>query len=486
MKLYQLMWDLLLHTFNLIIVGSPNDDVIQQFHKTFNVSGSGNEPQNKDLKLIQVVHEWHSGKRKFLTVSVKDIPNFYIRILDIKNFQNNDTNELVPNSLAAMSFYSRVRESSTGKLKTRKICDLTPKQDLDNVISAHLLKLAKPQFHLTSTNLLTLDEYLKEYEVVLISKNPKTARNKINIIRYHFKQFLAYPIDKIDLKLLILWKESHIRKLTTKQKQQSECPYDLAESTLKGAISSLRAALRSASASPFHNYKIPEEIIHTSELKFIPKNLVHKYYSQEERVEIYQKLFVRDRNKLVGKLGSCPFYDYLTPLILICIYLGLRPSYALKIKKTDIYWESNMLIIRGDKGKVKQPQYTPLCNGLDVIIKEWLQHPIHSSKSQWLFPNPIDHKSHLVDYSKLVKNFKKTLSFEHFDFTTVRHTSATHFQSGGHDIFKTQRFLGHGNVTTTLRYSHHTDLDIKRCYTQYSEMVDNEILQARALVAGTK
>jgi len=114
MKLYQLMWDLLLHTFNLIIVGAPNDDVIQQFHKTFNVSGSGNEPQNKNLKLIQVVHEWHSGKRKFLTVSVKDIPNFYIRILDIKNFQNNDTNELVPNSLAAMSFYSRVRESSTG------------------------------------------------------------------------------------------------------------------------------------------------------------------------------------------------------------------------------------------------------------------------------------------------------------------------------------------------------------------------------------
>ena len=256
-------------------------------------------------------------------------------------------------------------------------------------------------------------------------------------------------------------------------------PYDLAQSTIKGAMSTLRTAIRAASEDPRHPFLFDEELL-CKPLKVQVNNTEDKYYTDNELTEIYQELAARDKQKLKGKTAGSVYADYFTPLALLCFHTGLRPSYALQIMKSDINFSDKKLKIRATVGKIKKDQYIEITPEIEAILKAWLKHSCHQiTANQWLFPSLKSKGAHITSYKKTQASFRKRLSFAHFDFRIIRHTFATRHTKQTNNIRKTQIALGHKSSKTTERYSHVIQDDHCNDMDDYSESLDH-IMPAKA------
>jgi integrase len=156
------------------------------------------------------------------------------------------------------------------------------------------------------------------------------------------------------------------------------------------------------------------------------------------------------------------FADYLTPLILLCLATGLRPKYALKLKWSHIDFENFQVIIKGDKGKIKNDKTSDLTNDAVLVLKEWKKHIIHKkSSNNWVFPSPQNLEKHLTSYKTSFTTFRTTYDLTWFVMYDLRHTFATYFTSAYQNIHTTQDALHHASQKSTKRYNRHLSSDRK-------------------------
>lgn len=462
--LQKLILNILLPTLKQSI-RSGSDSISMDFIENFSVYGIG---QAKGNTLQDRVHaqltRWLNKDINYLEFNILAISNLNVRVYR-KGFSIQG-NELSINANSAIAFYSRVRKPNLKHSEQRKICDLSAGKKLEHIINEHLMAIAHQKATYQRSNAShnkkafpTLLEYLPEYRSVCYQKNPGTVQDKVQRIEKHFSKLLDTPINEINKSHLSQWLRAHTVKCTRKELNAGSSHYDLKESTLKGAMSTLRAAIKAASIDPRHPFPFDDEL-RCNSLKLPIHNIEEKYYSEEELQEIYRRLITRDQEKLKHKSTASRYCDYFTPLTLLCMHTGLRPKYALRIAKRDINFNDNIITIKATIGKIRKNRHIKLTHELKDILTEWLKHDCHrTTTSQWLFPSPINANAHLTSYKKTAQKFKASLSFKHFDFRIMRHTFATLHTKQTKDIRKTQVALGHANIKTTERYSHiiHTD-----------------------------
>ncbi|MGS0825360.1 tyrosine-type recombinase/integrase [Shewanella sp. 0m-8] len=430
------------------------------------------------------LNDWFNKKISYVEINVLAIDNLNVRLY--RNGFNSENDELKVILESGVVFYSRARLPLQKHSKQKRICDLSAATKLDKRVNSHLGSIAAQQaIHQNGRNIHaskpmpTLGEYLPEYQNLIYLSNPKTAASKTNLIEHHFSNLLSLPINEISKSHLLKWLRFHTVKLTSKQLSSGMSPYDLAESTIKGAMSTLRAAIRAASEDPRHPFVFDEELL-CKPLKVQVNNTEDKYYTDNELSEIYQELAARDKQKLKGKTVGSVYADYFTPLALLCFHTGLRPSYALQIMKSDINFADKKLKIRATVGKIKKDQYIEITPEIEAILKEWLKHSCHqTTATQWLFPSPRSKGAHITSYKKTKASFIKRLSFAHLDFRIIRHTFATRHTKQTNNIRKTQIALGHKSSQTTERYSHVIQDDHCNDMDDYSESL-NHIMPAKA------
>ena len=130
---------------------------------------------------------------------------------------------------------------------------------------------------------------------------------------------------------------------------------------------------------------------------------------------------------------------------------GLRVSEITNIKAEDIIRDKMLLRIRRAKGN--KDRYTILSEtALKVLEKYWLPY----RPDTWLFPgkNKKDKISiracqHAYEIAK-----KNAGIIKKGGIHILRHSFATHYLEVGGGIFQLQKFLGHKQIRTTLRYVH--------------------------------
>jgi integrase/recombinase XerD len=139
--------------------------------------------------------------------------------------------------------------------------------------------------------------------------------------------------------------------------------------------------------------------------------------------------------------------------ILYLIYSGgLRLGEVTNLKMTDI--DPGRMMIKIRQGKGKKDRYTLLSDKALELLRLYIQE---YTPSEWLFQGTeggkySDRSVQEIFHKAVRKAGIKKLATVH----TLRHSFATHLLEQGTDIRYIQDLLGHGNIKTTLIYSHVT------------------------------
>lgn len=140
-------------------------------------------------------------------------------------------------------------------------------------------------------------------------------------------------------------------------------------------------------------------------------------------------------------------------LLMTTYAAGLRVSEVCALLLADIESAPDRMCLKVRQGKGSRDRYTMLSPALLASLREYwrLCRP-----STWLFPNPpgtgpIDPQTAQRMYC--AARDRAGLGRQG-GIHTLRHCFATHLLESGADIHTIQRLLGHGHVSTTMRYFH--------------------------------
>jgi site-specific recombinase XerD len=134
---------------------------------------------------------------------------------------------------------------------------------------------------------------------------------------------------------------------------------------------------------------------------------------------------------------------------------GLRLSELCRLKVGDI--DSGRMSIRVEQGKGAKDRYTLLSARL---LAELRRYWIAYRPKLWLFTGVRDGERPISDHSvqRLFYMAKARAGItKECGIHGLRHAFATHLLEAGVDIHTIQRLLGHGHISSTLRYFHLAD-----------------------------
>jgi len=140
-------------------------------------------------------------------------------------------------------------------------------------------------------------------------------------------------------------------------------------------------------------------------------------------------------------------------LLMLTYSAGLRVSEVAHLKVRDI--DSGRMSVRVEQGKGKRDRYTVLSARM---LKELRSYWLAYRPEVWLFTGrdrarPLSVKTiqrifyRAKDRAKIAKPC---------GIHALRHAFATHSLEAGTDLHTIQRLLGHGHISTTMRYLHLT------------------------------
>jgi len=140
-------------------------------------------------------------------------------------------------------------------------------------------------------------------------------------------------------------------------------------------------------------------------------------------------------------------------LLMTTYAAGLRVSEVCALKLADIESAPDRMCLKVRDGKGGKDRYTLLSPCLlDTLRQYWLA----ARPREWLFPGPSENRP--IDISTAQRMYaqardKAGLGKEG-GIHTLRHAFATHLLESGVDLPTLQRLLGHGHISTTMRYLH--------------------------------
>lgn len=193
---------------------------------------------------------------------------------------------------------------------------------------------------------------------------------------------------------------------------------------------------------------------------------VVRYLSPDELASLYVALDAREKRIVSGRdsgniwrlqrsvetlpaLSSQTFADYLKPMVLLSLNLGMRRGELFKATWSDVNFANRTIAIRGTNAKSGKTRHIPLNNTAYDTLKKWRDS---SLASDLIFPGRTGEV-----FDNVKKSWGKLLAdagIKSFRWHDMRHHFASQLVMRSVDLNTVRELLGHSDIKMTLRYAH--------------------------------
>ena len=165
-------------------------------------------------------------------------------------------------------------------------------------------------------------------------------------------------------------------------------------------------------------------------------------------------------------------------LLIMTAYSAALRSFELTHLRVEDLDHQRMLIRVRSSGRKRDEDQNPRFVPYSPTLAKQLAPYLAEHNSPWLFPGssrqrPLTHGAarNICVHAAHLARLSKTVTI-----SVLRHSAATHWLEWGVDIRTLQKVLGHGRLSTTMRYTQLT-------YAQQSNRESSDVLQSSRMLA---
>ncbi|NOR85735.1 tyrosine-type recombinase/integrase, partial [archaeon] len=190
--------------------------------------------------------------------------------------------------------------------------------------------------------------------------------------------------------------------------------------------------------------------LHIAAIKFFFRNVLNReidinYLKRPKRIP---EVLTKEETIAILSQITNPKHRLLIETIYGC---GLRVSEATALKKQDIRFDENILMVRQAKGK--KDRFVMLPTSISSRMKSYIF--VRADNNPYVFDSNRGGHLTVKSVQKIVKNATKKAGItKNVHVHTLRHSYATHLLENGTDLRIIQQLLGHSNIKTTEIYTH--------------------------------
>ena len=301
---------------------------------------------------------------------------------------------------------------------------------------------------------LQLGEFIETYYAPWVEINRKTGKATMAILRSSFKFLFKRPVDELKIIEIEQWR-------TKRQGEGSKA------ATINRLVTSLKAAL---------NWGVEHSLIESNPLSRLKplqerdSSQKVRYLSDDEKSRLMAALDEREarlrkgrdsHNKWLSERGeeSRPpldgaFADYLKPLVLLAMNIGVRKGNLFSLKWGDVDFSTETIYLPADTTKPGKDLHVYMNQTVIDTLTVWRQQSADTSPDAFVFPSSQKKGARMVGARRAWMAVLKVAQIENFRFHDLRHDFASQLVMKGVDLNTVRDLLGHSDLKMTLRYAH--------------------------------
>ncbi len=205
--------------------------------------------------------------------------------------------------------------------------------------------------------------------------------------------------------------------------------------------------------SSIRNYY--DYLIYTDQLE---KNPLDQIESPKYLSKLPEVLNTEEIDQLILQIDLSSKHGERNRLIIELLYsCGLRVTELVSLKLSDLYFEEEVILV---KGKGNKERIVPICKSLNKYLTIYLntiravQLPSKGSENILLLNNRGGKLSRVMIFHIIKDLTKKAGIQKAISPHTFRHSFASHLIENGADLRAVQELLGHESILTTEIYTH--------------------------------
>jgi integrase len=173
-----------------------------------------------------------------------------------------------------------------------------------------------------------------------------------------------------------------------------------------------------------------------------------------------ERYLINDEEERLLKAAAGYLYGQLWEIVVVVLYMGMRQGEILGLRAAHIDLESRRLTVVKENSKNKVPRTIPIMSETVLeIFKNRLDEKVISISQprgqNYVFATRSGRRISARNLQRDFRRACKKAKITDFVFHDLRHTFGTWLAQNGVDIYVIARFMGHEDLDSTRRYTHH-------------------------------
>ena len=285
---------------------------------------------------------------------------------------------------------------------------------------------------------ITFGHFMTETYLPQSERDKKAKTHEIEEMLY--KKYMAGTIGDLPFSKIAPFHLERIKKDMTDKKKSDR--------TIQYVLQIIRQAFNTARNLGIYTGDSPTKGVRWPKLD----NMKLRYLSIDEAEKLLAALLVKSQN--------------LHDVALLSLHSGLRFGELAVLEWSCVNWEAGTLAVLNAKtgsrtAYLTEKAKTMLKNRLTERAEAMLKKPKQGRPDELIFPKRSGTDGAMAQASKVFADTVNDLKMnegitdrkQKVTFHTLRHSFATHLYESTHDLYLTQRSLGHATGTMTARYA---------------------------------